>query len=138
MRRRSKPKTLRAKYERILEKLQREIVIKRDGGCVLRGVYQHTCDDVLQADHLISRSKKSIFFNLKNLNCVCRTVNSVKGKHWHGWEKIQRELERITNNRYGEFTVEQLEIMGKSAHKPDIIWLEKKILEYKKELGKNV
>jgi len=92
-----------------LEKVQRLTVIRRDKHCVLRDIYPHICDPVLQADHLISRSFKSIFFDLQNLNCICSNMNRQKGKHWPGWETIQRLLEAITEERYGKGTVQMLE-----------------------------
>jgi len=114
-----------------LEKVQRLTILRRDKyQCVLRGVFQHHCDPILQADHLISRSNGSIFFDLRNLNCVCKSINATKGWHGHGCEEIQRELERITNHRYGPTTVTVLEYLAKKPFKPTLQWLEDTIDDY--------
>lgn len=133
-RKKRRPKTVLEKLQEKLEAVQRLTIIRRDGGCVLRGVIPHTCSKVIQADHLISRSYKSIFFDLRNMNCVCSTMNGIKGRRWSGWERIQRELERITNDRYGPSTVDALDQetrtpSGRTRPK-DVLWVERTIDEY--------
>lgn len=51
----------------------REVVIKRDGGCVLRN-YPETgaCDKILQAEHLNSRSRTQTFAVSLLAVCLCR------------------------------------------------------------------
>ena len=139
---RKKDMTPRELLEDKLEQVQREAVRRRDKDCVLFGLYQHDCgplrqdgEKILQADHLISGRKqtaKAIFFDLKNLNLVCKNVNGTKGFQGYGWEEIQRKLERITEKRYGEGTVADLEQRRKQVFKPDILWLEEKINEYER------
>jgi len=97
-----------------LEAIQRFAIIRRDKKCVLKGIIKHNCNKVLQADHLITRGAKSIFFDLENLNLICSNMNRQKGRHWYGWESIQRALERITEERYGAGTVEMLEFKKKA------------------------
>lgn len=63
-------------YSVLKEKIQaklREIVIKRDKGCILRD-YPETgkCDSVLQAEHLLSRAESSTFSDTRNIVCLCR------------------------------------------------------------------
>ena len=53
-----------SQLKREIQRLLREIVIKRDGGCILRNI-RHCGgvlgEAILQADHLISRSNSATF-----------------------------------------------------------------------------
>ena len=71
----------------IKDKIQaklREIVIKRDGGCILRnrrfcgGTPSHA---VLQADHLITRANSATYADPRLVVCLCRACHG--WKHWH-------------------------------------------------------
>ena len=131
---RKNPKKLsyRKKLEKQLEKVQREAIIRRDGGCVFQGIFNHNCSPILQADHLISRRNASIFFKLENLNCVCSTINMIKGKGYQGWEYIQRFLEKRIDDLYGIGTVEKLEWEKRQPSKMDIDQLENLIHKYER------
>lgn len=75
-----------------IQYLVREIVMKRDKGCILRN-HRHCGGEigyqfqeggeikktVLQADHLITRSNSSTFADTRLIVCVCRPC--------HGWKK---------------------------------------------------
>ena len=123
-------KSYRKQLESQVERLQRLMVIKRDGGCVLRGVLQHQCSDILQADHLLSRKYKSIFFDLRNLNCVCSSMNMQKQ-----WDcRIFLALSKITENRSGEGTVDLLDKLSRVPSKMTILDLETLVLTYRVEL----
>src|SRR5665647_1298403 len=70
-----------------IQDLVREIVIKRDGGCILRDVqgvsqcngYRKDSQLVLQADHLITRANSATYADTRLIVCVC--------KGHHGWKK---------------------------------------------------
>jgi hypothetical protein len=66
-----------------IQSLLRDIVIIRDGGCILRNV-RH-CNGiegqaVLQADHLITRANSATFADHRLVVCVCRSC--------HGWKSL--------------------------------------------------
>jgi hypothetical protein len=61
----------------------RAIVIKRDGGCILRNVrYCNGLPDipgvVLQADHLVTRSNSATFADSRLVVCLCRPCHAWK------------------------------------------------------------
>ncbi len=63
-----------------IQKYVREIVILRDGGCILRKIRGCT-DDVFQADHLITRANSATYADTRLIVCLCRTCHG--WKHWH-------------------------------------------------------
>ncbi len=75
--------------KRRIQALLREIVVIRDGGCVLRhftqagkcGGYRNDGKLILQAEHLISRKRNISFADLRNVICLC--------KRHHGYFKPQ-------------------------------------------------
>jgi hypothetical protein len=74
-----------AKDKKEIQRLVREIVILRDGGCVLRGV--RLCGGevgkaVLQADHLITRANSATFADTRLIVCLCRPCHGGY-KQWH-------------------------------------------------------
>lgn len=120
--------------EKIQAKL-REIVIKRDGGCVLRE-YPETgkCSDVLQAEHLISRSNTLSFADTRNIVCLC-------SKHHIFWKpqhsKLYWELiEGIIGVKRWEWIKEvEKEVFAHRSHKVDLklalIYLEQELKQLK-------
>lgn len=63
-----------------IQALVREIVMKRDGGCILRKI--RNCNDpVKQADHLITRSNSATFADTRLIVCLCRSCHG--WKHWN-------------------------------------------------------
>ena len=74
-----------------IQALLRQLVMKRDGGCVLRDI--RMCGGelgvegvVLQADHLISRSHSATFADSRLVVCVCRSC--------HGWKSLGSNLRK--------------------------------------------
>lgn len=75
-----------------IQQLVRAIVIKRDGGCILRdyrgvppcGGYRNDGELVLQADHLITRANSATYDDTRLIVCVC--------KGHHGWKKYYEKL----------------------------------------------
>lgn len=68
-----------------IQGLLRAIVIKRDGGCVLRKI--RNCggeigEAVLQADHLITRANSSTYADSRLVVCLCRACHG-GFKKWH-------------------------------------------------------
>lgn len=64
--------------------LLREVVMRRDGGCILRkyrfcGGELGEC--VIQADHLITRSNSATYADSRLVVCVCKDCHG--WKHWH-------------------------------------------------------
>ncbi len=83
-----------AKLKRDIQALARDIVIKRDGGCVLRSVYgvprcggyRNDGQMVLQADHLISRGNSATYGDTRLIVCLC--------KAHHGWKSVGSNLRK--------------------------------------------
>lgn len=76
-----------------IQYLVREIVIKRDGGCIFRKEKDHVCTGfakdghlILQADHLLSRSNSATFADTRLIVCVCKGI--------HGWKSTNSELRK--------------------------------------------
>jgi hypothetical protein len=85
-----------------IQTLLREIVVLRDGGCVLRwypeagqcGGYRTDGQLILQAEQLVTRSNSVSYADLRTIVCLCR--------HHHGhfkpehsqlyWELIERHI----------------------------------------------
>jgi hypothetical protein len=71
-----------------IQALLREIVIIRDGGCILRNTigvpscngYRKDGQLVLQADHLITRANSATYADHRLVVCVC--------KGHHGWKSV--------------------------------------------------
>lgn len=69
-----------------IQDVVRDIVIKRDGGCIARETDWHTCNGyrkdgqlILQADHLITRGNAATYADTRLIVCVCKGL--------HGWKK---------------------------------------------------
>lgn len=75
-----------------IQGLARQIVIKRDGGCILRhiagrhpgfpqcGGYRSDGELVLQADHLVTRANAATYADTRLIVCLCRDH--------HGWKSL--------------------------------------------------
>lgn len=79
--------------KRRIQALLREIVVLRDGGCILRLVLG-SCSGPLQAEHLNSRVHAHTFADTRNVVCLCqyhhifwKPQNSRKY-----WELIEQHL----------------------------------------------
>lgn len=78
LRRHGKSETTVLKDE--IQALVRQIVIKRDGGCILRN--KRFCNDpVLQADHLITRANSATYADTRLIVCLCRSCHG----GWKQW-----------------------------------------------------
>ena len=66
-----------------IQSVLREIVIIRDGGCILRKL-RHCLGTVLQADHLITRGNSATYSDPRLVVCVCRDCH-----YWKSWNKEQ-------------------------------------------------
>lgn len=80
-----------AKLKRDIQALLRQIVIKRDGGCVLRGY--GSCSQVLQAEHMITRGNAATYGDSRNIVCLCSYHHGIFKKqhsllYWQYIEKI--------------------------------------------------
>lgn len=72
-----------------IQALLRQIVIKRDNGCILRS--KRFCGGeigmaVLQADHLITRSNSATYADSRLVVCVCRPC--------HAWKSLGGNLRK--------------------------------------------
>lgn len=68
-----------------IQALVREIVIKRDGGCILRKIRHcggEIGQSVLQADHLITRANSATYADTRLIVCLCRPCHGGY-KQWH-------------------------------------------------------
>lgn len=75
-----------AELKEEIQRLVREIVILRDGGCILRKARKCNgtadADAVLQADHLITRANSATFADTRLIVCLCRSCHG-GFKQWH-------------------------------------------------------
>jgi hypothetical protein len=112
-----------------IQRLLREIVIKRDGGCILRK-YRRCNDEVLQADHLITRANSGTYADTRLVVCVCRSchywksVGSNRNKNQYDdmvknilpkelvelWERAERDSWRPTRYTASDWKLEILNL----------------------------
>lgn len=100
LKRKSKSDTAQCKDR--IQKLLREHVIQRDGGCVLRhyeeagacGGYRNDGVLILQAEHLITRSNSGSYGEMGNIVCLCKRHHGFwKPQHSRlYWELIERHI----------------------------------------------
>jgi len=87
-----------------IQNLVRDIVIKRDGGCIFRNSYDvSSCNGftksypprlILQADRLITRANTATYADTRLIVCVC--------KGHHGWKKWhEREYNTLVKEMIG-------------------------------------
>ncbi len=98
----SKGKSDTAKLKNEIQSLVRELVIARDGGCILRhstdvsGCNGFTKTEprrlILQADHLITRSNSATYADTRLIVCVCQGHHGWKKWHQKEYETVVREL----------------------------------------------
>jgi len=97
LKRKSKSETARLKDD--IQEFLRAIVILRDGGCILRGKFGHTCSGtnkdgtviVLQCDHLIERSNSATYADSRLAVCICKGL--------HGWKHFKKS----NHDQYNEW-----------------------------------
>ena len=97
-----KSKSEVAKAKDRIQSLLRQIVILRDGGCVLRdypsagdcGGYRNDGNLILQAEHLVTRARSVSYADTRNVVCLCRHHH----RHWKPqnsrlyWEIIEKVI----------------------------------------------
>jgi hypothetical protein len=114
-----------AELKRDIQALVREIVIIRDGGCILRDKRCHVTarvennkvisDTVIQADHLVTRANSATFADTRLIVCICKGCHA--WKHWNEkeydnlvktvlpkdrlelWEKAEKDHQAHTGQR---------------------------------------
>jgi hypothetical protein len=78
-----------AELKEEIQRLVRDIVMIRDGGCIPRdesGVpacsgFRRDGEQILQADHLITRANSATYADTRLIVCVCKGHHG--WKHWH-------------------------------------------------------
>jgi hypothetical protein len=121
-----------------IQALLRSIVIKRDGGCILRGSPEAgACGGygsksgklILQAEHLNSRSNSISFGDLRNIVCICQRhhlyfkpqhsrlywelIESLIGpERWEWVKRVEKDKNPYRFTHYDWLKVE----MGLAAH----------------------
>lgn len=130
-----KSKSDSAKLKDEIQATIRELVIRRDGGCIFRnridvgpcGLYNTVGELVLQAEHLVTRSRAKYFADPRNVVCLC-------GYH-HLFFKPQHSVRywKAVENEIGEDRWKwlQLALEDHTAHKVD---LKLELLALKQEL----
>jgi hypothetical protein len=93
-----------ATIKREIQYVAREIVIARDGGCVLRDLhydgipecngYANNGHLVLQADHLLPRSNSATFADTRLIVCLCKGHHAWKSLGSNARKKEYDELVR--------------------------------------------
>lgn len=85
-----------------IQRLVRQIVIARDGGCILRDIRHcggYPGQAVLQADHLVTRANSATFADTRLIVCLCRPCHG-GFKQWH-----QKEYDALVTSILPEDTV---------------------------------
>ena len=119
-----------SKAKREIQALLREIVIKRDGGCVLRKI-RFCNDEVLQADHLITRANSATYADSRLVVCICRTCHG--WKHWHEKEYDALVKTILPADRVLLWEKSEIERQSHRAHKMNWVL---EIIALKQELKK--
>lgn len=111
-----------SQLKREIQALLRACVILRDGGCILRRY--GSCNEVLQGEHLITRSNMGTFADLRNIICLCSYHHIFFKKQYSQlyWQYVQNS---IGQKRWDWL---QLAQEDRSPHKVDLK-LEKIALE---------
>lgn len=126
-----------ATLKKEIQAVLREIVIKRDGGCILRdypetgkcGGYRNDGKLILQAEHLNSRSHTSTFADPRNVVCLCQ-------RHHIYWKpQNSKRYWEIVEEQIGATRWEWLQraMQDRRAYKVD---LKLELLALKQELKK--
>lgn len=112
-----------------IQALVREIVTKRDGTCILRKIRKCN-DDVLQADHLISRANSGTYADTRLIVCLCRTCHG-----WKNWWK--EEYDAMVKTVLSKETIKLWERCeeARHAHKTTKMDWRMEIVALKKELS---
>lgn len=116
-----------ATLKREIQSLLREIVIIRDGGCVLRdsphagncGGYSKADQIILQGEHLVTRSNSASFADTRNIVCICR-YHHITWKPQHSqlyWDLIEGI---IGPTRWDYIRAVQRDASSHRAHKVDL------------------
>lgn len=97
-----KSKSPRAVLKDQIQALLRDIVIKRDKGCILRGLtgipecggYRNDGGLILQAEHLITRGSTNYFGDTRNVVCLCKYHHIIWKPQYSKdyWEAIEKVL----------------------------------------------
>jgi len=87
-----------------IQAVAREIVIIRDGGCILRNIhyrdfpecggYRNDGELILQADHLVTRANNATFADTRLIVCVCKAHHAWKSLGSNARKKEYDELVR--------------------------------------------
>jgi len=122
-----------------IQHLVREIVMIRDGGCILRK-YRHCGGElgetVIQADHLVTRANSATYADTRLIVCLCRGCHG--WKHWHEKEYDSLVKSILPKDRVELWDKCQKEHEAHMTHKMD--WAIEKLAleqELKKLLPKN-
>ena len=86
-----------------IQEFARQIVIKRDGGCILRnfvdiyglkrcGGYRKDGQPILQADHLITRGNSATYSDTRLIVCICRDHHKWKVHNKEHYDDILRQI----------------------------------------------
>lgn len=127
-----------ALLKREIQRLLREIVIARDGGCILRDL-RHCGgtpeEAVMQADHLISRSNSATYADSRLVVCVCKPC--------HYWKSVagnlrKAEYDALIKTLLSKERVELWEQCERDSWKPRKMDWKLEILALEQELKKNM
>ena len=121
-----------SKLKREIQALLREIVIKRDGGCILRhypetgecGGYRIDGELILQAEHLHTRANSASFADDRLVVCLC------KRHHFYYKPQYPDNYYRIVKEHIGKDRTKLLEAVQEDHRPHKMDWkLEKLALE---------
>lgn len=129
-----------ADLKKEVQRLLRLVVIKRDGGCILRnyqdeminqyrecGPFRNDGEPVLQAEHLNSRANMISFADSRLVICLCMR------HHFYYKKQYPAEYFRLVYKHIGEERTKLLEKVSKD-HSPHKIDLKMCIIALKQEL----
>lgn len=87
-----------AELKEEIQRLVREVVMLRDGDCVLKK-YRHCNDPVKQADHLVTRANSATYADTRLIVCLCRSCHGWKHYHEKEYDSLVKTIlpkERVT------------------------------------------
>ena len=131
-----------AAKKREIQRLVREIVILRDGSCILRGLRfcggDADAEVVLQADHLITRANSATFADTRLIVCVCKGCHAWKNWNKEAYDKLVKTvLDKKTIQLWDKCEEERY---SHKTWKPDwslaLVLLEKELAQYENKKKK--
>lgn len=131
-----------AKLKREIQALLRLLVIARDKRCIMSPHILHDQNQILQADHLITRSNNATYADSRLVVCICKDCHDWKSGSKEAKEEYDKIVKRLISSERSQLW-EKMEaeqhkvcIKGDYEWKQEIEKLKKELENYKQETNK--